>query len=173
MSKTNKYKTLILTTGGTIDKTYDELDGSLRNTESMIQRFVLNKLRLPGTELKVSQIMGKDSLQMNDEDRDVIYRVVKNNLREKCPIVIIHGTDTMEITAKHLYERLENLQVPIVLTGAMRPIGFEDSDGRQNITESLMASKLLSPGVYLSFHGQVFEVPNVTKDRERGTFIHK
>jgi L-asparaginase len=59
------------------------------------------------------------------------------------PFVITHGTDTILETAKYLEANLPPLSVPIVLTGAMRPLGFENSDGIQNLAESIFASKIL------------------------------
>jgi L-asparaginase len=59
---------------------------------------------------------------------------------------------------------------PIVFTGAMKPMGFEDSDAAQNITEALLATKILKPGVYISFHNRVFELPRVRKNKETRTF---
>jgi L-asparaginase len=61
--------------------------------------------------------------------------------------------------------------VPIILTGAMSPLGFEKSDGLQNLTESLFAARVLAPGVFIVIHGQVFPVAHVRKDRDRGTFV--
>jgi hypothetical protein len=53
----------------------------------------------------------------------------------------------------------------------MTPLGFEGSDGLQNLTESLFATQLLSPGVYIVMHGQAFPVDKVRKDRELATFV--
>jgi L-asparaginase len=168
-----KTRVSILTTGGTIEKSYDELEGTLYNKESLLNKYILKRLRLPFTEVSVTPIMAKDSLEMTDKDRDLIFRMVENRMTEGHPIIIVHGTDTMEQTATYLYERLKNPSIPIVFTGAMKPIGYVDSDGKQNIGEAIFACKLLSPGLYISFHSEVYEVPNVTKYRELGTFSEK
>ena len=79
----------------------------------------------------------------------------------------------MAKTANVIYQQLKEskeLCAPIVFTGAMKPMGFEDSDSNQNVTEALLAAKILSPGVYISFHNQVFELPNVRKNKEKRTF---
>jgi L-asparaginase len=68
---------------------------------------------------------------------------------------------------------LRDLQYPIVLTGAMTPLGFEGSDGLQNLTESLFAARVLGPGVYVVMHNQVFPVDQVRKDRELARFVRK
>ncbi len=87
--------------------------------------------------------------------------------------MITHGTDTMVDTGMLLKRRLPALAVPIVFTGAMTPLGFEGSDGLQNLTESLLAARILSPGVYLVMHNQVFPIDRVRKDREQARFVWK
>ncbi len=89
------------------------------------------------------------------------------------PIVITHGTDTMVETGLLLQKNLPELRYPIVLTGAMTPLGFEASDGLQNLTESLLAARVLPPGVYVVMHNQVFPVDRVRKDRELARFVWK
>jgi len=107
---------------------------------------------------------------MTDDDRALILGIVRGVLTEKAPIIVTHGTDTMVETGRYLERALIELAVPIVLTGAMTPLGFEGSDGLQNLTESLLAVRLLSPGIYVVIHGQIFPVGRVRKDRERGRF---
>jgi L-asparaginase len=68
---------------------------------------------------------------------------------------------------------MPDIRVPVVLTGAMTPLGFEGSDGLQNLTESLFAVGLLSPGFYMVMHGQVFPVDRVSKDRVSAKFVWK
>ncbi len=161
---------VVITTGGTIEKTYDESDGSLANRESIIKARIMSRLRLPYTGLQVFSVMSKDSLFMNDDDRSLLIQFIKSQLEKMIPIVILHGTDTMSVSAQKCFEEIKNPNVPIVFTGAMKPLGFEDSDALQNVTEALLASKLIPPGVYLSFHGRIFKVPGVRKNRDRGTF---
>ena len=92
-------------------------------------------------------------------------------MREGAPIVISHGTDTMVETGLFLEKSFPDLKAPIILTGAMTPLGFEGSDGLQNLTESLLAARLLSPGVFVVMHGQVFPVGRVRKDKDKATFV--
>jgi len=167
-----KEEVIIITTGGTIEKSYSEEDGSLRNRESLIKEYVIAKLRLPYTKLSYFSLLEKDSLDMTDDDRDLLIRFIKSKLALGVPIIVVHGTDTMEISAKWCYDQLlkDDLRVPIVFTGAMRPLGFVDTDANQNVIESLMACKLLPPGIYISFHNQVHKVPNVRKNKQKGTF---
>jgi L-asparaginase len=76
-------------------------------------------------------------------------------------------------TGLFLERAFPSLLVPVILTGAMTPLGFEGSDALQNLTESLLAARLLSPGVFVVMHGQVFPVARVRKDKDRATFVWK
>ena len=67
--------------------------------------------------------------------------------------------------------RLKELPAPVILTGAMTPLGFEGSDGLQNLTESLLAVKLMPPGIYIAMHNQVFPIDHVRKNRELARFV--
>ena len=160
----------VLTTGGTIEKVYSEQTGEVRNLDSKIDRY-LKLLRLPDTDVRVIQLMNIDSLNMTDADRAAVLHKVTGLLPEKTPILITHGTDTMVETGLYLHRALPNLDVPIVMTGAMAPLGFEGSDALQNLTESLLAVQILRPGVYIVSHNQVFPISNVRKDRALGRFV--
>jgi L-asparaginase len=160
----------VVTTGGTIEKGYSEQTGEVRNLDSKIDRY-LKLLRLPDAEIHIVSIMNIDSLNMTDRDRAAIAETVTGLLHEKAPILITHGTDTMVETGLYLQRALPKLEVPIVMTGAMAPLGFEGSDALQNLTESLLAVRLLSPGIYIVSHNQVFPIANVRKDRSLGRFV--
>ena len=160
----------LLSTGGTIEKVYSEQTGVVENRAGKLDRY-LRMLRLPDCEIQSVQLMNKDSLEMTDEDRAEVREQVAAILPEGVPIVISHGTDTMVATGQYLQKAFPELKVPVILTGAMVPLGFEGGDGLQNLTESLMAARLLGPGVWVVIHGQVFPVGQVRKDKERGTFV--
>lgn len=166
----NLLEIIVFTTGGTIEKTYNEFDGSLENRGTSIKNRIVTKLRLPTTQIKVCPLMSKDSLYMTDQDRVLICQEISRVASGDLPIVILHGTDTMALTAEYCFERIKNVNVPIVFTGAMIPMGFEDSDATQNVTEALFATRFLSPGFYISFHNQIFQVPNVRKNKDKSTF---
>jgi len=160
----------VISTGGTIEKVYSEQTGAVQNLRKKVERY-FRRLRLPDTRVRIIQLMNKDSLEMTDTDRERVLSVVRKRLASRAPIVITHGTDTMVETGLLLRKRLPRLHVPIVLTGAMTPLGFEGSDGLQNLTESLLATRLLPPGVYVVIHGQVFPIDRVRKDRKRARFV--
>lgn len=165
-----KMSIIILTTGGTIEKGYDEFEGSLHNQEPMIKTHILPKLRHPYSGFQVKEIMAKDSLFMDEQDRDFILESIKYHAKFGSPIIVIHGTDTMAITASHCWTKFPEIPVPVIFTGAMKPLGFEDSDARQNVIEAIFAARISRPSYYISFHGKLFQVPNVRKNKQRGTF---
>ena len=160
----------ILTTGGTIEKTYNERDGSLKNYHTILPR-MLTGLRLPDLDISHEQVVFKDSLEMTEDDRQRVLAAARRALSVSDAIVILHGTDTMAETGELLSRELTDLRIPVILTGAMRPYEFRDSDALQNVTESLLAARVLSPGVYVVMHNRVLAFPGVVKDRETLTFV--
>ncbi len=159
----------LVTTGGTLEKIYSEQSGRVENLTSKIDRY-LQSLRLPDARIEVTGLMNKDSLEMTAQDRELILAVVKVKVTE-APVVITHGTDTMVETGRLLKQKLEDLRFPVILTGAMTPLGFERSDGLQNLTESLFGARVLPPGVWIVIHNQWFDVDHVRKDRELARFV--
>lgn len=162
----------LLSTGGTIEKVYSEQSGAVENRAAKLDRY-LRMLRLPDAEIRSIQLMNKDSLEMTDADRAEVRDRVAELLPEGVPIVVSHGTDTMVETGLFLERSFPGLKVPVILTGAMTPLGFEGSDALQNLTESLFAARLLSAGVFVVMHGQVFPVGRVQKDKNKATFVWK
>lgn len=168
-------KITLITTGGTIEKTYDEYTGELANRRSIVRR-MLAELRIEDTEISVFELMSKDSQVLTDADRNRILEAVRATgaCDEGAPttgIVILHGTDTLAVTGQKLYEELGSPKVPVVLTGAMRPFEMKQSDALQNLTEAIFAAGVLPPGVYCVAHGRVLPFPGVRKDHEQGTFV--
>lgn len=172
----------LITTGGTIEKTYDESTGELSNRRTIVRR-MLDELRLEDTEVNILELMSKDSLYMTESDRSRIVEMVRavgadrgdpeeseDGSAELTGVVILHGTDTLTDTGNRLLSEVPDLRVPVVLTGAMRPFEMKRSDALQNLTEALFATGILPPGVYCAAHGRALRFPGVVKDRERGTF---
>lgn len=166
----------LITTGGTIEKTYDEASGQLVNRGSIVRR-MLGRLRLEDTSVRIIELMSKDSLHMTEEDRARIVEAVRvaggaaEAPTETTGVVILHGTDTLHETGERLLRDLGRPRVPIVLAGAMRPFEMKRSDALQNLTEAIFATGVLPPGVYAVAHGRALKFPGVRKDRERGTFV--
>ncbi|MCP4590351.1 MAG: asparaginase [bacterium] len=160
----------ILTTGGTIEKTYNESDGTLANVGPVLQ-CILGSLRHPGIEIRHVPVMSKDSLDIDDADRQTILYAVKAAVRQNDALVLVHGTDTLARTGEYLHANLPDNEKPIVLTGAMRPYEFRDTDAVQNVTEALLACRILEPGVWVVMHSCALRFPGVVKDRGQMTFV--
>jgi L-asparaginase len=154
----------LLATGGTFDKEYNELDGTLYFKDSHVREMLgLGRCRL---DLEVRTLMMIDSLEMTDVDRELI---LTSCLAPGCDrIVITHGTDTMPVTARYLGERVKDRT--IVLTGAMVPYTFWSSDGLFNLGSALAFTQSLPPGVYVAMNGRYFDWNNVRKNKATGTF---
>lgn len=160
----------IITTGGTIAKTFNESDGSLRNDRPVIESIVA-ELRLPDLQISYQNVLSKDSLDMTESDRWLVLEAVRASLPACDAVLICHGTDTLALTGELLHRELAGPRVPVILTGAMRPFEFRDSDAAQNVTEALLACRLVSPGVYVVMHNRVLRFPGVVKDRRQLTFV--
>jgi L-asparaginase len=154
----------IFITGGTFDKEYNELNGQLYFKDTHMQDLLeMGRCRL---DTGVRTLMMIDSLEMTDEDRDLI--VHQCNQCEEDQIVITHGTDTMSETAKVLAQRVKNKT--IVLFGAMIPIKFGSSDGLFNLGSALAFVQTLPAGVYVAMNGRCFHWDNVRKNKQTGMF---
>ena len=164
----------LISTGGTIEKTYDERTGVLQNRTSIVDR-MLEALRLEDIAVNTIELFSKDSLDMTDEDRARILEIVRVMLADNSPtrggIVILHGTDTLCVTGEMLCANLEDPPAPVILTGAMRPYEMKRSDALQNLTEAIFAAGVLEPAVYVVAHGRALRFPGVVKDVNRGTFV--
>lgn len=154
----------ILVTGGTFDKEYDELSGSLFFKDTHIGEML--RLGRSRVEVTIRTVMMIDSLQMTDADRAIIVQNCAQSPEER--IVITHGTDTMTETAVAIAAAVRDKT--IVLTGAMVPYAFGSSDGLFNLGSALSFAQLLPPGVYLAMNGKCFPWDHVRKNRERGEF---
>lgn len=167
---TAKHRIALLSTGGTIEKTYDELEGVLTNEVSVLE-VMLSQLELGGVELERFRLMNKDSLEMTSEDHDLIARTALEKAAEFEGVVVVHGTDRMAETGERIVELDSSPRVPIVLTGAMRPYEMRTTDAMQNLCESLLSVQIASPGVYVAMHNKLLQFPGVRKDRQNGTFV--
>jgi L-asparaginase len=154
----------IFITGGTFDKTYDEIRGRLAFADTHLPEML--RLGRSRVEVSIRTLMMIDSLEMTDADRELI---VRNCLQsEQTRIVITHGTDTMVETAAALAQRISDKTV--VLTGAMIPYEFGSSDGLFNLGSALSFVQVLPAGVYIAMNGQHFAWDKVSKNRETGVF---
>lgn len=154
----------IFITGGTFDKEYNELNGKLYFKDTHMQDLLeMGRCRL---DVSIRTLMMVDSLEMTLEDRELIAHQCEQC--EEDMIVITHGTDTMEQTAKVLAEKIKDKT--IVLFGAMIPIKFGSSDGLFNLGSALAFVQTLPQGVYVAMNGRIFNANNVRKNRQTGIF---
>jgi len=154
----------IFVTGGTFDKEYNELTGELFFKETHLPE-MLNRARCT-IDVTVRTLMMIDSLNMTDEDRELIVHQCRAAEEDK--IIITHGTDTMSVTARILAEKVKDKT--IVITGAMIPYKFGSSDGFFNLGGALAFAQTLPPGVYVAMNGRYFTWDNVRKNRQTGQF---
>jgi L-asparaginase len=147
----------IFTTGGTIDKVYFDAKGGYE-VGGPVVRQVLEHARAGG-DIPVVELLRKDSLEMTDADRALIRSAIAASDFQR--IVLTHGTDTMVATARALQELPDRT---IVLTGALQPGRFSDSDAPFNLGMALAAVQLLPPGVYIAANGRVFDARRVRKN---------
>ncbi|MFM7797860.1 MAG: asparaginase domain-containing protein [Planctomycetota bacterium] len=165
----------LISTGGTIEKTYDELHGVLQNSLSVLDA-ILASLSLEGVRITRVPLMNKDSLDMTEADHDLIAETADVMAQGHDGVVICHGTDRLAVTGNRIHGRLSatgRMAKPVVLTGAMRPYELRRTDSVQNLTEALLAVQVLAPGVYVAMHNKVLAFPGVRKDCERMTFVRE
>jgi len=154
----------IFVTGGTFDKTYNELTGELYFKDSHLPEML--KLGRCNLEVEVRTLMMIDSLHMTDDDRQIILQQCRTAPESR--IVITHGTDTMVETAGVLAQGIGDKT--IVLTGAMIPYKFGSSDGLFNLGSALAFAQTLPSGVYVAMNGRYFSWERVRKNRKTGMF---
>jgi L-asparaginase len=156
-------KIVFYTAGGTIDKIYFDAKSKYEVGHSILSEILREGNVTFDHESKV--IMQKDSLDLTDQDRDMIYKTIDEEKNRY--IILTHGTDTMVTTARHL-QTIKNKVV--VLTGSMSPARFRSSDATFNIACAIGAVQTLPDGIYLAMNGRIFQPDNVRKNVEKAVF---
>jgi len=155
---------LIVTTGGTIDKVYFDAKSEFEVGDSVVGRLLTQAhVRQP---YEIVPLLRKDSLDLSESDRTRIRKAIAE--RPERQVVVTHGTDTMTDTAAALAGLTGKT---IVLTGALAPARFAESDAVFNVGMAFGAVQSLPEGVYICMNGQVFRAGEVTKDRARNAFV--
>jgi L-asparaginase len=157
---------LILTTGGTIDKQYFDSLSQYQITDTTVTK-LLDVGRVTHS-YEVKEVLRKDSIELTDDDRSWVVEHVRQAAHSR--IIITHGTDTMTLTA-HALAMIPNKT--IVLTGALAPSRFSESDAAFNLGMAFAIAQVLSAGIYITMNGSVFRGDEAVKDRERGSFVIK
>lgn len=168
-----KKRIALISTGGTIEKTYDHLSGLLANRVSVLD-VMLTSLELRGATIERVAVMNKDSLEMTPADHTLIAETAIRLAGQAAGVVVVHGTDRLAVSGERIIELLRPAAepaAPIVFTGAIRPYELRSTDAMQNLTEALLAVQVLPPGVYVAMHSQVLQFPGVVKDQAAGAFV--
>lgn len=153
----------IITTGGTIDKIYfDALSHYEVGTPVVTGILAEAGVGVPYT---VNELMQKDSLELTEADRAEIRKAAEGAWTDQ--VLITHGTDTMVDTAQAL-EGIDGKT--IVLTGALKPARFRDTDAQFNVAAAFVAAQILPAGVWIVMNGRVFDSRHVRKNREANRF---
>ena len=156
---------LVLTTGGTIDKQYFDATSEYQISDSFVPRLLsLARVTHP---FECRELLHKDSLDLTDADRALIVEGVRSSGFAR--VVITHGTDTMTQTARAL---LSIRDKTIVLTGALAPARFNETDAPFNLGMAFATVQVAPPGVYIVMNGTVFRGDEVRKDRAQQRFIN-
>ena len=162
---TKMKKILIINTGGTFNKIYNPLNGQLEIDTTNQALNALAKAWL--INLNIINIIGKDSLDMTDEDRLLLSQTIKDSTTGH--IIVIHGTDTMDKTAELLAEH--NLDKKIILTGSMIPFSINPIEATANFSSAYgYISTVEETGIYISMNGKIGSFKEIIKNREKGLF---
>lgn len=162
----NKLKIVFIQTGGTIDKDYPHATkGWAFEFGTPAFNRILEKLN-PSFDFEVLSAFQKDSLEITDEDRDTLANLILASKDDK--FIVTHGTDTMFETASFLNERLKNKL--IIITGAMRPERFSNSDAAINLGAAIAATNLIASGVFIAMHGIVKSWEQMKRDMQTGKY---
>jgi L-asparaginase len=157
---------LIISTGGTFNKIYNPCTGELEvDAEAQALKQITDKWLC---RFKFETIIGKDSLDMDDNDRQRLARMVGEAPQNK--IIVIHGTDTMDQSAQKIAS--ENMDKAVVLTGAMMPYSIDPTEATANLASAIGFIASTHPnGVYIAMNGVLGSYDKVAKDREKGRFV--
>ncbi len=164
-----KSKITIINTGGTFNKRYNPLTGELEvPKDSLALDEIISYCY--NIDFEVLNIISKDSLEMKDYDRELIVQTIKECTNDK--VIIIHGTDTIDLTSAYIDEKIKDKN--IILTGAMFPISIDKIEATLNFSMAIgFLNSNCENGVYIAMHGSVKNYKKLIKNREIGQFLEK
>lgn len=160
-------KITIINTGGTFNKRYNPIKGCL---EVPSDNNALNKIIAccHNVQFEIKNVVSKDSLHMDDNDRAIITKAIKETANEN--VIVIHGTDTMDLTAAFLEKEINDKK--IVFTGAMIPMSIDEVEATMNFSQAMgFLSSNAQAGIYLAMHGVVVNHAKIKKNRAEGKFL--
>ena len=159
-------KILIISTGGTFNKVYNPINGELViDRESNALEEIASKWLC---EFEIINMIGKDSLYITNQDRLLLLATINHSTYNT--IIVIHGTDTMNLTAEYLADA--DVDKRIVLTGAMVPYTIDPVESTGNLASAFgYVQTLTNDGVYIAMHGLFGSYNKIIKDKTNGKFI--
>lgn len=162
-------KITFIQTGGTIDKNYPRQMSQY--SFEILEPAFLNVMQdaQPNFEYDYKTAFKKDSLEITEDDRELLLKLCKETPNHK--IIITHGTDTMTETANYLNRKLSGKTV--ILTGSAKPEIFKHSDASFNIGVAVGALNVLGEGIYLAMSGRIYSPEECLKDPKTCKFIQK
>ena len=128
-------------------------------------------LQLDGVSIHRVELMNKDSRDMSEDDHDIIAYCVNAQSKLYDGVIVIHGTDTLAVTGNRIVGLYPDLDIPCILTGAMRPWIMKNTDALQNIVESFAVVQILQPGVYVAMQNRLLQFTGVIKEKEQMRFL--
>ncbi len=162
-------KITVLNTGGTFNKRYNPIKGQLEVPNDNIALDKIIKFCF-NVKFDIKNIVSKDSLDFTQEDRETILKEIQNSTSDK--IIIIHGTDTVDLTAQFIDGKVESKK--IVFTGAMVPMSIDEVEATMNFSQAIgFLNAPIENGIYLSMHGVVIDHSKLKKDKSIGQFLLK
>lgn len=166
--RSGKISLAVVMTGGTIAKIYDPTNAELIVQNEEVRK-LFGSLRADDVCLTYYDLFELDSQDIGEPHRDQIVAQLKDVAEHHDAVLVLHGTDTLTHSAQRLQSSLAPA-VPIIFTGAMVPNSVKGSDAVQNVTEALLAARLLPAGIYVVFHNRILCPPDLRKNRETLTF---
>ena len=159
-------KILIISTGGTFNKVYNPLNGELIiDKESKAIEEIASKWLC---KFEIINIIGKDSLHISNQDRLLLLASVNHS--EYDDIIVIHGTDTMDITAEYLADA--DVDKRVILTGAMMPYSIDPIEATANLASAFGYLQTLNKdGIHIAMNGVFGSYDQIKKDRKNAKFI--
>lgn len=160
----------IINTGGTFNKIYNPISGNLEiNQNNEIVKTILNTAFCHQNHINISGIIFKDSLEFTQSDREMLCEFIQNCKEQK--IIIIHGTDTMAVSAEFLSNKITNKAV--VFVGAMRPFSIEPIEATANLAFAIGAIEYLPNDIFISMQGLLKPFSQIEKNKNLGIFNAK
>jgi len=159
----------IINTGGTFNKRYNPINGKLEVPCDFFAIKDILKKSLFQKDIKITQIISKDSLEFTKKDRKLLLKTIKKTKSNK--IIVIHGTDTMKKSAEFIAKFVKDKI--IVFTGAMKPYEIEKVEAVSNLMSAYGFIQNAQNGVYISMHGIIKNFNNIEKNYQKGVFCEK